>query len=358
MRTLNYGRWIQYVSVLILLFLVEMPVVAETVVIEHEARVFQHEGLTYKVIDPYAKPLKLALIDVREDLRGNIVIPEELYITTTLRLDKEPVRAIVVRIADNFLANWNEKNKNAEATFLIKFDLPSTVRSIGDNAFASWDRVNRIILKEGLENIGAFAFKNSELWDITIPESVIYLGYGCFQDSRNLRKIILPSTLKALGGNVFSYTILEDIYCYAATPPIADESDFGLDESLSLYLPLETKRVDFARCRIHVPAESVELYKNAPGWEIFFNIVPLTDEDILSSTERIEESLATAGNIDYTVNDGNLTVATHAGDKLTVYDTNGICLQQASFASDDTFSYKGSGIVILYVNNNSVTVAL
>ena len=61
-------------------------------------------------------------------------------------------------------------------------EIPGSVKEIADEAFYAMV-VTDVILHEGIERIGAYAFCNLEIENITVPESVVWLGYdfadGC-----------------------------------------------------------------------------------------------------------------------------------------------------------------------------------
>lgn len=73
---------------------------------------------------------------------------------------------------------------------LKSVSLPSTLKRIGYAAFSECKNLKHIQLPEGLEEIDGSAFSNSGIIDISIPDSLLYLGenvfYGC--KMRNLEK--------------------------------------------------------------------------------------------------------------------------------------------------------------------------
>ena len=85
-------------------------------------------------------------------------------------------------------------------------NLPSTLRTIGDNAF---DRCNltQIDLPDGLESIGKEAFEGSKLTSVTIPASVKSIGDRAFYRSKDLEAINIEGgkTALDLGKYTFNY---------------------------------------------------------------------------------------------------------------------------------------------------------
>lgn len=109
--------------------------------------------------------------------------------------------------------------------------IPSTVISIGDGAF-EYSTVKNLILSEGIENIGDFAFSYcrsiesikipssikkigygafwgcDNLTNITISEGVTNISYGAFRNCRNIEKIILPSTITNIENEAFLVVVI------------------------------------------------------------------------------------------------------------------------------------------------------
>lgn len=59
---------------------------------------------------------------------------------------------------------------------------------------------------EGIAQIGDFAFARSGLNSIVIPEGVEKIGYGAFYHCDDLTKVTIPSSVKEIDANAFSYT--------------------------------------------------------------------------------------------------------------------------------------------------------
>lgn len=79
------------------------------------------------------------------------------------------------------------------------------IKSIGSNAF-SGTGLTQILLNDGLEYIDIYAFRNSSLTSVTIPETVTELVYGSFLNSTALTEINVPDTAIAIGGHALDST--------------------------------------------------------------------------------------------------------------------------------------------------------
>lgn len=102
---------------------------------------------------------------------------------------------------------------NFSAGDLETVSLPSTLKSIGDWAFANNYALKNINLPEGLESIGAGAFSACEaLEDVEIPNTVTEIGRNVFTANFELKSVKLPANLTAINNSTFnSCTSLESI---------------------------------------------------------------------------------------------------------------------------------------------------
>lgn len=81
--------------------------------------------------------------------------------------------------------------------------LPSTLKSIGNSAFRSADLSNtNLVLPEGLTSIGEYAFKASNVPSVTVPSTVETVGKEAFQECMNLKTIVCKC--KVIGEQMFS----------------------------------------------------------------------------------------------------------------------------------------------------------
>ena len=197
--------------------------------------------------------------------------------------------------------------------------MSDSVTSIGDYAFNGCSQLTSIELSNNLEYIGKWAFTICErLPSITIPESVrcidqiafywcnrltkveinsnevaareneqFYTLRSCFgpqvkefefgenvrkiawiacSESENLTTVTISSNLTCIDDSAFhKCTSLADMYCYAEQVPEMGK-DIFVDSN-------------YRNATLHVPAASVEAYRNAEQWKDFGSIVALTGED-------------------------------------------------------------------------------
>ena len=68
-----------------------------------------------------------------------------------------------------------------------------------------------ITIPDTVTGIGNNAFANSYIEKINIPDSVDDLGFGTFQETINLKEIVLPDSIKLIKGQCFYFSHLEKI---------------------------------------------------------------------------------------------------------------------------------------------------
>ncbi len=125
---------------------------------------------------------------------------------------------------------------------LTSVTIGNSVWRIGDEAFLGCSSLNSVTIGNSVTHIKPWAFKDcSSLSTITIPNSVISIGYGTFDGCVSLGKVSLGYGIEVINEEAFAgCNRLYDIYCYATTPPEAEESSFA-NYNVNLYVPCESK---------------------------------------------------------------------------------------------------------------------
>lgn len=96
-------------------------------------------------------------------------------------------------------------------TNLMDISLPQSLKILDSGAF-SMDGFEVIELPDSLEKIGNYCFQNcSNLTAINIPNGITTLGYGVFYNCKNLRTLIGGLNVESLGESAFYHTALSSI---------------------------------------------------------------------------------------------------------------------------------------------------
>lgn len=115
--------------------------------------------------------------------------------------------------------------------------------------------------------IGDYAFANTNVEQINLPEGIESIGTSAFDGNGSLSRVILPSTLTSIGQFAFyECRSLSVIYNNAAQP--LDIKDKGV------FADGTYGRLDVANIELYVPFGSEELYAAADEWKDF-NIVEM-----------------------------------------------------------------------------------
>lgn len=114
----------------------------------------------------------------------------------------------------------------------------------------------------------AYELSNCSKIDLSRTNGYTEIPSYAFESANTLTDLLLPSCISNIGRNAFEgCDNLSEITCYAVVPPVLSyDALTGIDKSVV----------------IKVPAQSIDLYKNAQGWKDF-TILP-ADENVYTLT--------------------------------------------------------------------------
>jgi len=78
---------------------------------------------------------------------------------------------------------------------------------VADQAYYKNATLQEVVLPEGIEEVGQFAFARSSVAKIKLPEGVNTIGYGAFYHCDKLKEIILPDTIENVEPKAFAHTL-------------------------------------------------------------------------------------------------------------------------------------------------------
>ena len=192
---------------------------------------------------------------------------------------------------------------------LKRINIPDSVTGIGDGAFAGCVNWKSVRLPSGVKNIGNSVFAHCCLIRADIPEGVISIGDYAFANNSRLTSVILPNSLKTIGYRAFSndedsHRILKTVVIPAGVEEIGSGAfshinrwhyssmvDDLNDIHCHVVTPIDCYNIvnkEFEKT-LHVPAQSVVLYRNHSYWAKFKEIVPLTNEETGISPTTMRE---------------------------------------------------------------------
>lgn len=92
----------------------------------------------------------------------------------------------------------------AESVYLTQLSIPKSVRTIGEEAFAFSKKLRTVKITKGVTTIAPSAFYYcSKLNSVTTGSTLRFLGDNAFAYCANLKSVTLPKTLRYLGNGVF-----------------------------------------------------------------------------------------------------------------------------------------------------------
>ena len=179
---------------------------------------------------------------------------------------------------------------------LTSINLSANLTIIGDYAFQNCQSLTFITIPKSVERIGFWAFgwcfrltkvviignavvsrENEQFYSMpscfgkqvkeyVLGEEVTKIGDVAFYDSNELVSINIPSYVTNVGDSAFyNCNSMTDVYCYAEQVP-----ETGKDVFVSS---------NYTNATLHVPAASIDAYRNAEQWKDFGNIVALPAQD-------------------------------------------------------------------------------
>lgn len=190
------------------------------------------------------------------------------------------------------------ENAFAYCSALREVTIPNSLDAISSGAFVNCTNLQKASLGQ-INTIGPRAFKGcTKLTEISIPTSVYGLGVESFMGCTALTHIEIPENIKSVGSKAFSgCTTLSWVKLDAKVTSLGEGSfeecpNIGFIKS---YNPIPPEGLPgFVQSvkemgTLFVPEASIDMYKDSPTWEGFFNIKPLT-EDILVSSVSLDKS--------------------------------------------------------------------
>ena len=110
---------------------------------------------------------------------------------------------------------------------------------------------------------------NEPAGNIIIPEGVVGISRGVFKGCKEITGLHLSSTLRTLG----SYAFYDCYNIETIISLIPGEKLFAVDATVF-------GNIDKGICKLYVPGGALDAYKLTEGWNLFENIIELSDEEM------------------------------------------------------------------------------
>ena len=219
--------------------------------------------------------------------------------------------------------SWDSAPWFPHNDYIVKIIMENGVENIGNFAFNQCTRLTAVTIPNSVITIGNFAFNYCiRLTSVIIPESVETVGQNAFQSCLDLRASTIGSSVATIGSAAFGWCInLAEIINFAVEP---QNISAGVFPGVQIY-----------QCVLKVHSTSLAAYRSANTWKNFGNIVPINTLVPQSPT-----------NLSVSLNDNEATVS-WTNPNLTF---SGIPLDELTSVS----VYHNNGDNPVYVNSNPV----
>ena len=156
---------------------------------------------------------------------------------------------------------------------LTTVTLPSTITSIGNNAFESCGALTAIVIPEAVTTIGDNAFLQCiDLASVTMPPTITYIGESAFKSTPSLTSIELPTSITTISAQAFYSSGLTSITIPEGVTSIG-ESAFNSCSSLAtvnfptslLTIGKEAFSLNSALTAINLPSQLQTIGESAFG---------------------------------------------------------------------------------------------
>ena len=165
---------------------------------------------------------------------------------------------------------------------LRSIKIPNSVTNIGNSAFAGCP-LDTLVLPTSLNVLGDAVFNQLNLTTspkhLVLNDKLVATGMSTFANWSELQTIVIGKNVSILGQDCFfGDSLVTDITCYAAQPPLIYNGTFdGVPDS----------------AKVHVLSGSVGAYRAAQYWSRF-RIVALDEEEIIQRTVIVDAAETTA----------------------------------------------------------------
>ena len=179
-----------------------------------------------------------------------------------------------------------------DCSSLTSVTIPNSVTTIRMYAFSGCSALTSVTIPNSVKVIEYSAFRDCRsLTSITIPNSVTTIRMYAFSECTNLQKVNIGNSVKTIGTSAFkNCTSITQISSEAVVPPTCESGVFT--------------DINKSKCKLIVPKNSLDAYKQAYQWEDFsliegsttgitntvYNKAGLADVYTIDGTKRLSKA--------------------------------------------------------------------
>lgn len=239
------------------------------------------------------------------------------------------------------------ENTFAAGSSITNVTIPTTVNSIGGQAFAGCTKLTSVTIPSSVTSIGTGVFRGSTAEIIVEQSNPNYSSYDGVLYNKSQSILLqctnyhkgnfqIPTSVTLISNAAFAYCVLTSVYIPSSVTTIEMSAFFRCYNlnSIFVYSIFPTNidnyvfgEVNKSTCTLNVPVGSKAFYQLANGWKDFTNIIEMTTTVIansLNSNNKIkvygsENSIV----IDGTSREDEVTVSTVNGNHIQTIRSNG-----------------------------------
>lgn len=132
-------------------------------------------------------------------------------------------------------------------TGIYEITIPPTVTEIGSYAFAYCEKLRKIDLPEGLTKINGYAFQNCTILKrFTLPSTLTDIGDSAFQDCKDLTTLVIPGGISTVSSNLFNgCTSLDTVEISEGSTAINGNVFYGCTNLKHVRIPASVKKISY-----------------------------------------------------------------------------------------------------------------
>ena len=127
------------------------------------------------------------------------------------------------------------------STGIEQFNFPSTLKTIGDDAFLGSRLAGDLVIPDGVTTIGDGAFASTNIKSVTIGRGIKNIPNSAFKTCEKLTSVVISESVETIQGYAFcNCETLQNIYLHPMSPPALEE--------IGQFDGIPSKAVFYVRC--------------------------------------------------------------------------------------------------------------